>query len=265
MYILQGKTWQHDICTISRILRTIIVHNDNQGAGPGPPLASACLARDTSPVYSCRSSARLEARLGNLSLTRFQVKQATRSRCVFCAVFILPSVLWCNRQTIPHLVLRPKIRNYHGDFVGQSTKLQLSVLRLKSGNPSEWFWGQTTRTVATSFEAKPGETVDLGFEAKPRNPLSSSLCVWCRLHTASSDLSIVWPSSIRPLLDHPRSSAPSILLLPWSSSLPAMSHLSPTHHEASKYVSPHETNSRVELPKFPGVKFKTRQEKRQTK
>jgi hypothetical protein len=84
-------------------------------------------------------------------------------------IFILPSVLWRNRQTIAHLVLRPKPRNRHGDVVGQITKPQLLVLRPKPGNLSEWFWGKTTRTIATGFEAKVGETVDLGFEVKLRN------------------------------------------------------------------------------------------------
>jgi hypothetical protein len=137
------------------------------------------------------------------------------------------------------------------------------VLMPKPRNPSEWFWGQTTRTVATDFEAKPGETVDLsfdlGFEAKPRNTCSSSHCARCRPHTALSDLPIVWLSSTRHMLDQSRSSAPSLLLLPRSSTSPAMPHLPPTHHETSKHISPHETNSRIEPPKFPVFKFKPRQ------
>jgi hypothetical protein len=32
------------------------------------------------------------------------------------------------------------------------------------------FWGPNWETRCHSFEIKPGETVDLGFEAKPRNP-----------------------------------------------------------------------------------------------
>jgi hypothetical protein len=32
--------------------------------------------------------------------------------------------------------------------------------------------------------------------------------------------------------------------------LPAMPHLSPTHHKIGKHVSPHETDNRVEPPKF---------------
>jgi hypothetical protein len=143
--------------------------------------------------------------------------------------------------------------------VGQITKLQLPDLRPKMGNPSEWFWGQTTRIIATRFEAKPRETVDLGFEAKQRNPCSSSPYARCRPHIASPDLSIVWLPSTRPVLDHPWSSAPSLLLLPRSSSLPTMPHLSPTHQETSKCISPHGMDSRVELPKFPKFKFKPRQ------
>jgi hypothetical protein len=52
------------------------------------------------------------------------------------AIFIFPSILWLNRQTIAHLVLRPKPRNRRGDFMGQITKLQLPILRTKPGNMS---------------------------------------------------------------------------------------------------------------------------------
>jgi hypothetical protein len=156
-----------------------------------------------------------------------------------------------------------KLRNCHGDFMGQITKPQLSVLRPKPGNPREWFWGQTRRTIATgfevktgdiiatSFDAKPGETVDLGFEAKPRNSHPSSPYSRCRPYTASPDLSIVRPLSTRLVLDYPWSSAPSPLLLPRSSSLPAMPYLSPAHHETSKCVSPQKSVSRVQPPKYP--------------
>jgi hypothetical protein len=43
------------------------------------------------------------------------------------------------------------------------------------------------------------------------------------------------------LCDHPRSSAPGLLLLPRSSSLHVMPHLPPAHHETSKCDSPNET------------------------
>jgi hypothetical protein len=125
------------------------------------------------------------------------------------------------------LVLRPKLRNRRGDFDAQIIKLELSVLRPKLGNSSHRFWGQTERSYPN------------GFEVKVRNMHSSSPCAWYRLHTASPDLSIVWPPSTRPVLDHPWSSISGLLLLPRSSSLSIISHLSHTHHETSKHDSPH--------------------------
>jgi alkanesulfonate monooxygenase SsuD/methylene tetrahydromethanopterin reductase-like flavin-dependent oxidoreductase (luciferase family) len=106
------------------------------------------------------------------------------------------SVLWRNRQIEAHLILRPKTINHRGDFENQITKPELLVLRPKPGNPPPpWFWGSTKKptvgfeaksgeTVATSFEAKlektvrvvlrpnHSQTIDLGFEAQPRNPRS---------------------------------------------------------------------------------------------
>jgi hypothetical protein len=69
------------------------------------------------------------------------------------------------------------------------------------------FEAKLQKTVATGFEAKPEktvpvvlrlnhrQTVNLGFEAQPRNPRSSSLRARCRLHTTPPDLSITRPSS----------------------------------------------------------------------
>jgi hypothetical protein len=85
-----------------------------------------------------RTSVSLEARLENPSTTYFQMKQATRSRCVSYIV-LPPSVLWCNRQTEAYLVLRPKVRNYHSDFEAQITKLYLLVLKPKLENNHPWF------------------------------------------------------------------------------------------------------------------------------
>jgi hypothetical protein len=65
------------------------------------------------------------------------------------------------------LILRPKPRNRRGDFEAQITKLELPVLRPKSRNPPpRWFWGSTKKPT-TGFEVKPGETVATSFEAKP--------------------------------------------------------------------------------------------------
>jgi hypothetical protein len=59
-----------------------------------------------------------------------------------------------------------------------------------------------------------------------------------RCHPTSRSLGYRVPD----LCDHPRSSASGFLLLPRSSSLHAMLHLPPTHHETSKHDSPNETN-----------------------
>jgi hypothetical protein len=48
---MQGKTWQHDKHMISKTLHAKTVHDDNQGAGPGPPHPSARLPRNTSPGF----------------------------------------------------------------------------------------------------------------------------------------------------------------------------------------------------------------------
>jgi hypothetical protein len=80
-----------------------------------------------------------------------------------------PSVLWRNRQTEAHLILRSKPRNRRDDFETQITKPELPVLRPKPKNPPPpWFWGSTKKPTA-GFEAKPGKTVATSFEAKPRN------------------------------------------------------------------------------------------------
>jgi hypothetical protein len=57
-------------------------------------------------------------------------------------------ILWRNRQTEDHLVLRSKPRNRRGDFEAQITK-----------------------TVAAGFETQIGKpSQNLGFEAQSRNP-----------------------------------------------------------------------------------------------
>jgi hypothetical protein len=146
-----------------------------------------------------------------------------------------------------------KLPNQSSRFWGPNKESQATSFEAKSG-----------KTVATDFEAKPGETVatgfevklgeiilvvlrlnhwqpvELDFEAQPRNPRSSYPCARCRPHTVSLNLPIIQPLSTRPMFDYPRSSAPGLLLLPRSSPLSAMSHLSPTHHETSKRDSPHE-------------------------
>jgi hypothetical protein len=114
-----------------------------------------------------------------------------------------------------------------------------------------WFWCLNHQTVSAGFEALTGklvpiifrpnhrETIDLGFEVKPRNMHSLSPYAWCKPHKVSPDLAIIRPPSIRPVIDHPRSSTQDLLLLPRYSSMSTMSHMSPAHHETSKRDSPH--------------------------
>jgi hypothetical protein len=125
-----------------------------------------------------RASANLQARLKNHSQTWFHAKQTAISWCVSRTDLPL-SVLWRNRQTEAHLVLRLKSRNRRGNFEVQITKPKLPILRPKPGNPPPpWFWGsikkpttgfeaKSKETVATSFEAKLEKIVTADFEAKP--------------------------------------------------------------------------------------------------
>jgi hypothetical protein len=131
--------------------------------------SSTCLRRNLHEGATCttcrRASANLHVRLENPSQTCFHMKQAVRSRRVSHAD-LSHSILWCNRQTEAHLVLRPKPRNRRGDFDTQITKPKLPVLRPKSGNPAPpWFSGSTKKPT-TDFEAKSGETVATSFETK---------------------------------------------------------------------------------------------------
>jgi hypothetical protein len=135
-------------------------------------------------------------------------------------------------------------------FMTELTNRSLLGFDDQTKKPLWWFWDPNDQTgavsfeiqirkpEATGFEAKAGKIVDLGFEAKSRNLHSSSLYAWCRPHTASLDLSIVCPPSTRHVLDHLWSSAPGLLLLPRSSSMPTKLYLSPAHHEISKHDSP---------------------------
>jgi hypothetical protein len=95
--------------------------------------------------------------------------------------------------------------------------------------PSQWFWGQATDKQSTLVLTLNQET---------HAP---------RLHVHGADLTRRHPTSRSPghqvsdRWDHPRSSAPDLLLLPRSSSLHAMPHLPPAHYETSKHDSPNET------------------------
>jgi hypothetical protein len=97
---------------------------------------SAYLRRNLRDGVTCttrrRASASLQARLGNPSQTFFDAKQAARSRRVSRAD-LPPSILWRNRQTEAHLVLRPKLRNRRGDF---ETQIRAAGFEAQTGKPS---------------------------------------------------------------------------------------------------------------------------------
>jgi hypothetical protein len=172
------------------------------------------------------------------------------------------------------LVLRPKLGNPSPPWFWGSTKKPTADFEAK---PEETvptsFEAKLEKTVATGFEAKPAKTIAVGFESKPLPPVlrpnrwklsewfwgqtthkPSTLVLWLnqeicapRLHVHGAIRTRRHPTSRPPghripnMCDHPRSSAPSLLFLPWSSSLHAMLHLPPTHHETSKHNSPKET------------------------
>jgi hypothetical protein len=156
------------------------------------------------------------------------------------------------------------------------------ILRLKSPNQNCRFWGPNRETRATGFEAKPEKTVATYFEVKPEKTVRvfwgqtthkpSTLVLRLnqetrapRLHVHGADRTQRHPTSRSPghrvsdLCDHPRSSTTGLLLLPWSSSLHVILHLSPAHHETSKHDSPHDTKIKVKQLKYPEFKFKPRQ------
>jgi hypothetical protein len=73
-------------------------------------------------------------------------------------------VLWHNRQTEAGLVLRPKPRNRRGP----NHQTRVAGFEAQTGKPSTTgFEAKPGETVATSFEAKLEKTVAVGFEAKP--------------------------------------------------------------------------------------------------
>jgi hypothetical protein len=73
------------------------------------------------------------------------------------------------------------------------------------------FEAKQLETIAAGFDAKPAktvrvvlrlnhsQTVNLGFDAQPRNSCSSPLCAWCRPYTSSPDLSIAGSLSTQPV------------------------------------------------------------------
>jgi hypothetical protein len=188
----------------------------------------------------------------------------------FCSATnkLKPAWFWSSNQKNIVVILRTKSSNRSYWFWGLNRKLIPVVLRpnhlqtvLVVLRPNHW---QIIPVVLRSNHWQPvpvvlmpnhWQTVHLGFEAQPRNSCSSSPCVRYKPHTTSPNLSIVRSPSTRPMLDHFHPSAPGLLLLPQSSSLHAMLHLSPAHHETSKHDSPHDIKIKVKLPQHPRFEF----------
>jgi hypothetical protein len=183
------------------------------------------LCDDATCTTRCRSSSSFEAKIGNPSPNCFIMKQAVGYRRV--SSYRLYPLIGFEAQTD-----KPPP---HG-FEAQTKKLSRWIwgpnyqtvnlgFEAQTKKPSQWFWGQTTD--------KPYPSV---LRPKSRNPhFSSPPRVRCESHITSPDLLIVWPPSTQLVPDHPRSSAPSLLLMSWCSSLSAMLHLPPKQTRFSEW------------------------------
>jgi hypothetical protein len=110
-------------------------------------------------------------------------------------------------------------------FWGPNQKTVVVILGPKLPNRQPRFWSPNQETITVVLRPNHRQTIAISFEAKVENPhFSSPPRVWCGSYTASTDLLIIGPPSTQLVPDHPWPSAPSLLLLPRSSSLPAMSH-----------------------------------------
>ena len=103
------------------------------------------------------------------------------------------------------------------------------------------------------------QTIDLGFEAQPRNSRFSSLCAQYRPHTASPDLSTARPPSTRPVRPSPvlctRSPTPATVLI-------AARHVAPTtctpRDKQMRFSKRNKGKIRTKQ-NYPGFEFKPRQ------
>jgi hypothetical protein len=127
----------------------------------------------------------------------------------------------------------PNWETLHHQFWGQAEE-----------TPSQWFWGQTTNKSYTLVLRLNQET------------LTPCLHVHGADRTQRHLTSRSSGHQVPDQCDHPRSSAPGLLLLPRSSSLPTMTHLPPAHHETSKRDSPNGTKIKVKQTQCPRFEFK---------
>jgi hypothetical protein len=156
-------------------------------------------------------------------------------------------------------------------FVMQLTHRSLLGFETQTKKPSRWFWGQNHQTRAVGFEASPENPSEWFWGQTTHKPSTLVLRLnhetrVPRLHVHGADRTWRHPTSRSPghrvpdLCDHPRSSAPGLLLLPQPSSLHVMPHLPPAHHKTSKRDSPNETKIKQKQKQtHPGFEFKPRQ------
>jgi hypothetical protein len=96
------------------------------------------------------------------------------------------------------VILRSKSSNSSCRFWGLNWKILHHLsFGAQSRNRRHRFWGQTGEIVPVVLRPNHWKTLDLGFEAQPRNPRFLSPRAWCRPHMAPPDFSITRSLSTR--------------------------------------------------------------------
>jgi hypothetical protein len=129
-------------------------------------------------------------------------------------------------KTLHHLGFEAQPRNPPLVLRTNWKKPSPPILRSNRRKLSQWFWDQTTHKQLTLILMLNQET------CAPRLHMNGADRTRCHPTSRSSD------HRVSDLCDHPRSSAPGLLLLPRFLSLLTMPHLPPAHNETSKRDSP---------------------------
>jgi hypothetical protein len=135
----------------------------------------------------------------------------------------LPETVTTGFEAKPTKTVRVVLRSNHSQTVAIGFEAQTDE------KSSEWFWGQTTHKPLTLVFRLNQKT------HAPHLHVHSADRTQRHLTPRSPDHWVLDPC------DHPWSSTPGLLLLPRFSSLHAMPHLPPTHHETSNRDSLNET------------------------
>jgi hypothetical protein len=176
-----------------------------------------------------------EAKLEKTAATGFEVKPAKTVWMVMRPNH--SQTVATSFEAKPAKTVRVVLRWNHSQTVANDFEAQTDE------KPSQWFWGQSTD--------KPS-TLVLRLNQETRAS---------RLHVHGADRTQCHPISRSPghwvpdLFNHPRSSAPGILLLPLSLLLHVMPHQPSAHHETGKHDSPNETKIKEKKWNYPGFEF----------